>query len=103
MPGLLPAVDPDGLLEYSVVFTDRSLNHRSRAFQQVMRELSATLMSVSRPTLSPLCPVAVRSRWRRWRGSLPVARAVWWCAMAGSATAGHRFSRWAASLPVLTR
>ena len=46
MPGLLPDVDPDGLLEYSVVFTDRSLNHMSRAFQHVMRELSATLKSV---------------------------------------------------------
>ena len=37
------AVDPDGLLEYSVVFTDRSLNHMSRRFQQVMRDISSTL------------------------------------------------------------
>lgn len=36
-------VDPEGLLEYSVVFTERSLNHMSRAFQQVMRDISATL------------------------------------------------------------
>ncbi len=36
-------IDPDGLLEYSVVFTDRSLNHMSQAFQQVMREIHATL------------------------------------------------------------
>ena len=43
MPGLLPHVDPDGLLEYSVVFTDRSLNHMSKAFQGVMRDISATL------------------------------------------------------------
>lgn len=41
-----PAVDPDGLLEYSVVFTDRALNHMSQAFQQVMREVSATLKQV---------------------------------------------------------
>jgi aspartate aminotransferase-like enzyme len=41
-----PAVDPDGLLEYSVVFTDRSLNHMSKTFQQVMREISATLKQV---------------------------------------------------------
>ena len=34
MPGLLPNVDPDGLLEYSVVFSDRALNHMSRAFQR---------------------------------------------------------------------
>lgn len=46
MPGLLKNVDPDGLLEYSVVFTDRSLNHMSQAFQQVMRDISATLKSV---------------------------------------------------------
>ena len=43
MPSLLPHLDPDGLLEYSVVFTDRSLNSMSGAFQQVMRDLSALL------------------------------------------------------------
>jgi aspartate aminotransferase-like enzyme len=46
MPGLLPDVDPDGLLEFSVVFTDRSLNHMSQAFQGVMKDISATLKSV---------------------------------------------------------
>jgi aspartate aminotransferase-like enzyme len=46
MPGLLPDVDPDGLLEYSVVFTDRSLNHMSRTFQQVMRDISDNLRAV---------------------------------------------------------
>ncbi|HRD35653.1 MAG TPA: aminotransferase class V-fold PLP-dependent enzyme [Rhodocyclaceae bacterium] len=46
MPGLLPDVDPDGLLEYSVVYTDRSLNHMSKRFQGVMRDLSATLKRV---------------------------------------------------------
>lgn len=43
MPGLVPNVDPDGLLEYSVVYTDRALNHMSLAFQEVMRDISATL------------------------------------------------------------
>jgi len=43
MPGLLPDVDPDGLLEYSVVYTDRSLNHMSRAFQGVMNDVSRGL------------------------------------------------------------
>jgi aspartate aminotransferase-like enzyme len=43
---LLPEVDPDGLLEFSVVFTDRSLNHMSQAFQQVMRDISSTLKEV---------------------------------------------------------
>ena len=46
MPGLLPNVDPDGLLEFSVVFTDRSLNHMSKEFQGVMRDISTTLKSV---------------------------------------------------------
>jgi len=43
MPALLPDVDPDGLLEYSVVYTDRALNHMSQSFQQVMRDISAAL------------------------------------------------------------
>lgn len=41
-----PAVDPDGLLEYSVVFTDRAVNHMSKLFQQAMRDISATLKQV---------------------------------------------------------
>ena len=43
MPGLLPHVDPEGLLEFSVVYTDRALNHMSQKFQKVMRDISATL------------------------------------------------------------
>lgn len=46
MPGLLPDLDPHGLLEYSVVFTDRSLNHMSQRFQGVMNDVSGTLKSV---------------------------------------------------------
>ncbi len=46
MTALLPDVDPDGLLEFSVVFTDRSLNHMSGAFQHVMRDISRILKSV---------------------------------------------------------
>ncbi|NWN81819.1 MAG: alanine--glyoxylate aminotransferase family protein [Halomonas sp.] len=46
MPGLLPDVDPDGLLEYSVVYTDRSLNHMSARFQEVMRDISTHLKKV---------------------------------------------------------
>lgn len=51
-----PAVDPDGLLEYSVVFTDRSLNHMSAQFQQVMRDISATLKEVYRAQAVALVP-----------------------------------------------
>ena len=46
MAGLLPNVDPDGLLEYSVVFTDRSLNHMSAAFQETMNDISSLLKEV---------------------------------------------------------
>jgi len=46
MPALLPNVDPDGLLEYSVVYTDRALNHMSQSFQSVMRDISANLKEV---------------------------------------------------------
>lgn len=46
MPGLLPNVDPDGLLEYSVVYTDRAVNHMSQRFQGVMRDISRTLKQV---------------------------------------------------------
>ena len=46
MPGLLPNIDPDGLLEYSVVYTDRSLNHMSNSFQSVMNEVSTSLKKV---------------------------------------------------------
>jgi aspartate aminotransferase-like enzyme len=45
VPGLTD-IDPDGLLEYSVVFTDRSLNHMSKTFQGVMTDISATLKKV---------------------------------------------------------
>lgn len=46
MSGLLSNVDPDGLLEYSVVYTDRALNHMSQSFQGVMKDISAGLKAV---------------------------------------------------------
>ena len=46
MTALLPNVDPDGLLEFSVVFTERSLNHMSTDFQSVMCDISKMLTSV---------------------------------------------------------
>ena len=46
MPGLLPHIDPDGLLEFSVVYTDRALNHMSRSFQGVMNDISRILKEV---------------------------------------------------------
>ena len=46
MPGLLPHVDPDGLLEFSVVYTDRSLNHMSKSFMGVINDISSILKEV---------------------------------------------------------
>ncbi len=56
MPGLLPHVDPDGLLEFSVVFTDRSLNHMSQTFQQVMNDVSKTLKMVYHASAVAIVP-----------------------------------------------
>jgi len=46
MAALLDTVDPEGLEEFSVVFTDRSLNHMSGAFQAVMNDISGMLKEV---------------------------------------------------------
>ena len=46
MTALRQDIDPNGLLEYSVVYTDRALNHMSKVFQQVMNDLSSDLKSV---------------------------------------------------------
>ena len=56
MPGLLPDVDPDGLLEYSVVYTDRALNHMSQRFQGVMNDISGVLKEVYRARSVALVP-----------------------------------------------
>ncbi len=56
MPGLLPHVDPDGLLEYSVVYTDRSLNHMSKDFQTVMRDISRLIKEVYHAHSAVLVP-----------------------------------------------
>ena len=56
MPALLPHIDPDGLLEFSVVYTDRALNHMSQRFQGVMRDISTMLKSVYGAKSSVLVP-----------------------------------------------
>lgn len=56
MPGLLPNVDPEGLLEFSVVYTDRALNHMSRSFQGVMKDISAILKEVYKAKSAVLVP-----------------------------------------------
>jgi len=56
MPALLPHIDPNGLLEFSVVYTDRALNHMSQRFQGVMRDISSMLKSVYSAQSSVLVP-----------------------------------------------
>lgn len=56
MPGLLPHIDPDGLLEFSVVYTDRALNHMSKRFQGVMRDISSILKEVYAAQAAVLVP-----------------------------------------------
>ena len=56
MTALRTDIDPDGLLEYSVVYTDRSLNHMSQKFQHIMRDLSATLKQVYRAEAVAIVP-----------------------------------------------
>lgn len=56
MPGLLQDLDPDGLLEYSVVYTDRTLNHMSRRFQQVMLAVQAGLKAAYQAEAVALVP-----------------------------------------------
>lgn len=56
MPALLKHPDPDGLLEYSVVYTDRALNHMSQQFQTAMRDLSAMLREVYAADAAAIVP-----------------------------------------------
>ena len=56
MPALLDHIDPNGLQEFSVVFTDRSLNHMSKEFQQVMCDLSSNLKEVYNANAVVLVP-----------------------------------------------
>ena len=56
MGALLPNIDPEGLLEYSVVFTDRSLNHMSKSFQLVMNDISRGLKTAYNATSVVVIP-----------------------------------------------
>jgi aspartate aminotransferase-like enzyme len=56
MAGLLSDIDPDGLLEFSVVYTDRALNHMSQKFQGVMKDISSILKEVYQAPSSVLVP-----------------------------------------------
>ena len=56
MPALRPDTDPDGLLEYSVVYTDRALNHMSQSFQGVMTNISSILKEAYNADITAVVP-----------------------------------------------
>lgn len=65
MPALLDTVDPDGLLEYSVVYTDRALNHMSQSFQTVMCDLSSMLKETYNAHSAVIVPGSGLSVWKQ--------------------------------------
>ncbi len=98
MPGLLPNVDPNGLLEYSVVFTDRSLNHMSKSFQKVMNDISSTLKKVYNANAVIVVPGGGTFAMEAVARQFAAAKDVWLSETAGLVTAGPRFSIWEISL-----
>ena len=74
MPALLPNVDPDGLLEYSVVYTDRSLNHMSKKFQQVVQDISMVLKEVYNADTCAIVPVVGLLGWRQLLANLRISK-----------------------------
>lgn len=99
MPGLLPNVDPDGLLEFSVVYTDRALNHMSKRFQRVVCDISAILKQVYGARSVVLVPGSGTFGMEQSPGSSPEEKRLLFCAMVGSVIAGARSLRWG-PLPV---
>ena len=96
----MTTVDPDGLMEFSVVFTDRSLNHMSAAFQEVMRDISSMLREVYKAQAVAVVPGGGTYGMEAEPGSSRGMPTCWWCVTAGSPTGGARSSRRAASPPV---
>ncbi len=93
MNALLPDVDPDGLMEFSVVFTDRSLNHMSQSFQQVMRDISGTLKSVYNADSVAIVPGGGTYAMEAVARQIATKR-LWLFAMAGFHFVGRKFLRW---------
>jgi aspartate aminotransferase-like enzyme len=97
---LFPTNDPSGLLEYSVVYTDRALNHMSQGFQGVMRDISGILKEVYKGKSAIVVPGSGTFGMEAVARQFATGTKMCWCyAMAGSATAGRRFLKWEISLP----
>jgi aspartate aminotransferase-like enzyme len=117
MPALLPNIDPDGLLEFSVVYTDRSLNHMSKRFQGVMQDISGMLKTVYHAKSTVLVPgsgtfgmesvarqfatgkhvLVIRNGWFSYRwtqifdmGQIPASHTV----LKAKKNASHKYAAW---------
>jgi Serine-pyruvate aminotransferase/archaeal aspartate aminotransferase len=99
MPGLLPNVDPDGLLEYSVVFTDRALNHMSQSFQGVMNDISSTFKKVYNAKAVVVVPGGGTYAMEAVARQFATEKNVLLFETVGLVTAGPRFLIWVISLP----
>ena len=95
VPALLPQPDPLGFLEYSVVYTDRALNHMSQRFQGVMRDISRILKAVYNAKSAVVVPGSGTFGMEAVARQFATGKKAWSSATAGSATAGRRFSTWA--------
>ncbi len=60
MLGLLPTVDPDGLLEFSVLYNDHSSKPVSKQFGGVARKISRMLKTVCHAKSTAL---VIRNGW----------------------------------------
>lgn len=101
MPGLLPDIDPDGLLEYSVVFTDRSLNHMSSTFQGVMKDISGTLKSVYNADAVAVVPGGGTYAMESVARQFATAKKCLVIRNGFSAFAGPKSSKWATSQRII--
>ena len=75
MPGLLPDIDPDGLLEFSVVYTDRALNHVQTLYRRAWDILGA-LKEVYHAHTAVLVPGSGTFGMEPWRASLPTSKSA---------------------------
>ena len=91
MPALLEDIDPNGLEEFSVVFTDRSLNSMSAAFQQVMRDISGMLKEVYKADAVAVVPGGGTFGMEAVARQFGKGASVLLCAMVGFLTGGARF------------
>jgi len=99
MPGLLKNIDPDGLLEFSVVYTDRALNHMSQRFQGVMRDISGMLKTVYHAKSSVLVPGSGTFGMEAVARQFATGKKVLVIAMDGLVIAGRKFLKWEIFLP----